>query len=49
MQGVTEKVFEISFLFPFSLPISLQLWSLRRFCGRSCSKYKKILWSLFKI
>lgn len=49
MQGVTEKVFEISFLFLFSLPVSLQLMSLGRFCGRSLSKDKKILWSLFKI
>lgn len=49
MQGVTEKVFEITFLFPFSLPISLQLWWLGRFCGRSLSKYKKIICSFFKI
>lgn len=41
MQGVTEKVFEIYFLFLFSLPDSLRLWPLGRFCGRGLSKYEK--------
>lgn len=49
MQGATEKVFEICFLFPFSLPSSLWLWLLGRFWGRSLFEYEKNLWSLFKI
>lgn len=43
MQGITEKVFEIYFLFLFALPDSLQLWPLGRFCGRGLSKYEKNL------